>query len=80
MAEADGRLVVDHAALIYDSTGGAWVYAVPKSLTYLRAEVTVAAADQGRVFLTAGPVVGTAVVTVGAAQVYGEELGISGKH
>ena len=80
VSDADGRLVVDYAALIYDSAGGSWVYAVSEPLTYLRAPVTVADVDQGRVFLTEGPVVGTSVVTVGAAQLFGEELGISGKH
>jgi hypothetical protein len=80
ISEADGRLVVDHAALIYDSSGRSWVYAVSEPLTYLRAAVKITETDQGRVFLAEGPVVGTAVVTVGAAQLYGEELGISGKH
>jgi hypothetical protein len=49
-------------------------------LTYLRAAVRVTHTDQALVFLADGPAVGTAVVTVGAAQLYGEELGISGKH
>jgi len=80
IAEAEGRLVVDHAALIYDSKGGSWVYAVSEPLTYLRAAVMVTHTDQALVFLADGPAVGTAVVTVGAAQLYGEELGISGKH
>ena len=77
---AGGRLVVDDAALIYDSAGGSWVYAVAEPLTYLRAAVKVTETDRGRVFLAEGPVVGTPVVTVGAAELYGEELGISGKH
>jgi len=80
VSEANGRLVVDDAALIYDSAGGSWVYAVAEPLTYLRAAVKIAEADQGRVFLAEGPGVGTPVVTVGAAELYGEELGISGKH
>ncbi len=80
IAEAEGRLVVDYAALIYDSKGGSWVYAVSEPLTYLRAAVRVTHTDQALVFLADGPAVGTAVVTVGAAQLYGEELGISGKH
>ena len=80
VSEAKGRLVVEHDALIYDSKGGSWVYAVTEPLTYVRAAVKVAETDEGRVFLAKGPVVGTSVVTVGAAQLYGEELGISGKH
>jgi hypothetical protein len=77
---ANGSLVVDHAALIYDSSGGSWIYTIPEPLTYLRTPVKITHVDQDRVFLADGPVAGTPVVTVGAAQVYGEELGISGKH
>lgn len=80
VSEADGRLVVDYAALIYDSSGGSWVYTVPEPLMYVRARVKVSEVDLARVWLSDGPVVGTTVVTVGAGQVYGEELGISGKH
>jgi hypothetical protein len=76
----NGRLVVDYTALIYDSAGGSWVYTIPEPLTYLRTPVKISTVDENRAFLAAGPVVGTAVVTTGAAQVYGEELGISGKH
>ena len=77
---ADGRLVVDYTALIYDSAGGSWVYTIPEPLTYLRTPVKISTIDENRAFLANGPVVGTPVVTTGAAQVYGEELGISGKH
>jgi len=80
VSDAGGRLAVDYAALVYDSKGGAWVYAVAEPLTYLRAAVKVSTVDQHRAFLADGPVVGTPVVTTGAAQIYGEELGISGKH
>ena len=80
VSNASGSLVVDHAALIYDSAGGLWVYTIPEPLTYLRTPVKVSTVDQHRAFLADGPVVGTSVVTTGAAQIYGEELGISGKH
>jgi hypothetical protein len=77
---ASGSLVVDYTALIYDSAGGSWVYTIPEPLTYVRTPVKVSTVDQHRAFLASGPVVGTTVVTTGAAQLYGEELGISGKH
>jgi hypothetical protein len=80
VANANGSLVVDYTALIYDSAGGSWVYTIPEPLTYVRTPVKVSTVDQHRAFLADGPVVGTPVVTTGAAQLYGEELGISGKH
>jgi hypothetical protein len=80
VSNANGSLVVDYTALIYDSAGGSWVYTIPEPLTYLRTPVKVSTVDQHRAFLADGPAVGTSVVTTGAAQVYGEELGISGKH
>ncbi len=80
VTDVDRRLVVDHAALIYDSAGGVWVYVVTEPLTYLRSPVEVSEVHRGRALLVEGPAVGTPVVTVGATQLFGEELGISGKH
>lgn len=79
-ALAAGRyVVVDYAALIYDKKGLSWVYTVPKPLTYLRTRVDVARVDGSRVTLTRGPKPGTHVVTRGAAEVYGAELGMAKK-
>jgi hypothetical protein len=72
--------VVPYAALIYDGQGKPWVYTSPEPLTYVRAEVDVARIVGRRVLLDAGPPVGTAVVTTGAAEVYGAELEIAGSH
>ena len=72
------RTVVPYAALIYDGQGAAWVYTNPEPLTYVRAPVDVARIVGRRVLLNDGPPVGTAVVTTGAAEVYGAELGIEG--
>jgi hypothetical protein len=77
---ARGRyLIVDYAALIYDKTGLTWVYTVPEPLNYLRVKVAVERVAGQRVTLTRGPAAGTTVVTTGAAEVYGAELGIAGK-
>jgi hypothetical protein len=73
-------LVVPYAALVYDSQGESFVYTSPKSLTYLRVEVEVGRVERTGVLLTDGPPVGTKVVTVGAAEVYGAELDIAGGH
>lgn len=76
----DGQIVVPYAALIYDGQGVPWVYTAPEDLTFRRVQVAVDRIDGDRVFLSSGLAAGTRVVTVGAAEVYGTELGISGGH
>ena len=73
-------VLVHYAALIYDEQGSPWVYEVPQPLTYKRTKVTVAWIEDHRVLLAAGPRPGTLVVTQGAAEVYGAELGMAGNH
>lgn len=73
-------VAVDYAALIYDKKGQSWVYTVPQPLTFVRRKVTVDRIDGNRATLSAGPAPGVQVVTTGAAEVYGAELDISGKH
>jgi hypothetical protein len=78
---ARGRgVAVDYAALIYDKKGQSWVYTVPQHLTFVRMKVTVDRIEQNRVTLSVGPAPGVQVVTTGAAEVYGAELDIGGKH
>ena len=75
---AAGHTVVDDAALIYDANGAASVYTNPEPLVYVRAPVTVDHIDHGQAFLSQGPPPGTAVVTVGAPELYGIDGGIGG--
>jgi hypothetical protein len=78
---ADGRgVAVDYAALIYDKKGQSWVYTAPRPLTFVRMKVTVDRIEKDRATLSVGPTPGVQVVTTGAAEVYGAELDISGKH
>lgn len=71
---------VPYAALIYDGQGVTWVYTNAKPLTFLRAKVVVDRVEGDVVLLSDGVLPGTAVVTVGAIEVYGSELGIEGGH
>lgn len=71
---------VPYAALIYDGQGVTWVYTNAKPLTFLRAKVVVDRVEGDVVLLSDGVLPGTAVVTVGATEVYGAELGIEGGH
>ena len=71
---------VPYAALLYDGQGVPWVYTNAKPLTFLRAKVVVDRVEGDVVLLSDGVLPGTAVVTVGATEVYGAELGIEGGH
>lgn len=74
------HVVVPDVALIYDGQGVPWVYTSTGPLTFMRAKVVVDRVDGHQVLLSEGPPVGTEVVTVGATQVYGTELGIGESH
>ena len=74
-------VVVPYAALIYDKQGKSWVYTVTEPLTYVRVSVVVKGeVGEDRMLLSRGPRPGTEVVTVGATEVYGAELGMDGNH
>lgn len=68
--------VVPYAALIYDAEGGTWAYTNPEPLTFMREAVTVAQVEGDRAVLMHGPEVGTQVVMVGVAELYGTEFGV----
>lgn len=72
--------VLPHAAVIYDPQGVAWVYTNPAPLTFQRARVVVDRVADDLAWITEGPPPGTRVVTTGATEVYGAELGIAGGH
>jgi len=68
------QTVVPYAAVLYDPSGDTWVYTSAKPRTYERARITVDRIDEDRAYLSASPPVGTPVVSVGAAEVYGTEF------
>jgi hypothetical protein len=72
--------VIPYAALIYDGKGTPYVYTRTDALTFMRAEVVVDRVEGSRVLITQGPRPGIPVVTVGASEIYGTELGIDGGH
>ena len=83
-AVADGpsasRIVVPYSAVVYDKNGATWAYTNPEGLVYLRAPITVERIAEDEAILTSGPPVGTAVVTTGAAELWGVETGVGGGH
>lgn len=80
VAEVDGELAVPYGALLYDAHGTEWVYTNPEPLVYVREEIEVDRVAEDLVILSSGPALGTTVVTVGSAELYGVESGVGGGH
>ena len=74
--DVDGtqRKVIPYAAILYDTQGGTWTYTNPKPQTYFRHPISVDQIVGDMAVLSDGPPSGTAVVTVGAAELYGSEI------
>lgn len=66
--------VVPYGAVYYDSGGTAWVYTNPKRLVFERRRIGVERVVGNLAVLSDGPPVGTPVVTVGAALLFGAEV------
>ncbi len=72
-----GRTVVPGDALVYGVDGTTWVYVErPKVLTFQREVVKVHTITATDAVLRDGPPVGTRVVGVGSAELYGTESGV----
>lgn len=80
VAETGSQMSIPYAAVVYDASGKTWTYVNETGLTYKRAEIAVSEIDGDTARLTAGPPAGTAVVTIGAAELYGAEIGVGGGH
>lgn len=65
---------VPYGAVYYDARGGAWVYVNTAPLTFERRRIGVDRVAGDVALLSEGPPVGTPVVTVGAALLYGAEI------
>ena len=74
--ESDGgNTVIPYSAVLYDPDGATWTYTNPKPLVFVRADITVKSIAGERAILTKGPAPGTAVVTLGATELWGVEYG-----
>lgn len=76
MIDDETFLVVPYSTIIYDLTGGVWVYVNSAPLTYHREEVVVETIDGDSVLLKEGPPAGTMIVTVGVSELYGADTGV----
>ena len=71
---------IPFSAVLYDKTGAPWVYSSPQARTYVRVPVTIEKVVGDTAELSAGPGVGTVVVTQAAIKLYGAETGVGGGH
>ena len=67
------KIIIPYAALLYDSSGTAWVYVNVEPLVFVREPITVDFIDGNEVILSEGPDAGAAVVTLGATELFGSE-------
>lgn len=70
------RLEAPYAALLYDASGGEWVFISPQPNVFTRTEIKVELIEGDRLYFSKGPAAGTKLVTSGAAQLYGIEFGV----
>lgn len=71
---------IPYTGVLYDKTGAPWVYSSPQERTYIRVPVTIEKVVGDTAELSAGPGVGTVVVTRAAIKLYGAETGVGGGH
>jgi len=71
--------VIPYPAVVYDTDGSSWAYVAITQDTYVRRPITVTVIRGDVALLSAGPPVGTRIVTVGTAELLGTEYNISGE-
>ena len=67
---------IPYSSIIYDIQGNTWAYTNPEPNVYVREKIDVDDIEGEHAFLSKGPEVGTEVVTIGVAELYGVEKGI----
>jgi len=80
VAGSGAQLSIPYAAVVYDADGQTWAYVNDEPLVYTRAAITVEEIEGDVARISAGPASGTPVVTTGAAELYGAEIGVGGGH
>jgi hypothetical protein len=70
------RKIIPYAAVLYDAKGKTWVYTNPEPFVFIRHSIQIDTILGDEVLLTEGPSAGTALVTVGGAELFGTEFGV----
>ena len=68
---------VPYAAVIYDIEGNTWIYTSPEPLTFVREPIVIDHIEGDTVFLAESLPGELNVVTIGVAEIYGTETGVS---
>jgi hypothetical protein len=74
MGSEEKQKVVPYSSVYYDGKGTPWVYVTDKPLVYERQRIAVERVAGDLAVLSEGPAVGTTVVSVGAAMLFGTEI------
>jgi hypothetical protein len=72
-----GGLVVPYSAVIYDNEGNTWIYTNPEPLTFVRAPIVIDRIEGDQAFLSEALETDAPILTVGVAEIYGAETGVS---
>ena len=67
--------VLPWPAVLHDIHGGTWVYEETAARTYVRRRVVIKYVTNNKAVLAAGPAAGAKIVTDGAAELFGTEMG-----
>ena len=67
------RIVIPYDAVLYEANGNTWVYVNIKPLTFVRQAIVIDYIAGDQAFLSEGPASESAVVTLGAAELFGSE-------
>jgi multidrug efflux pump subunit AcrA (membrane-fusion protein) len=71
------QLVLPWSAVMHDINGGTWVYEKTADHTYASRRVQVRYVTENHAVLASGPPAGTKIVTDGAVELWGTELGFA---
>ncbi|HSB02836.1 MAG TPA: hypothetical protein VLE49_19460 [Anaerolineales bacterium] len=69
--------VVPYSAVIYDTEGNTWIYTNPAPLTFVRVPVVINFIQDDQAYLSQGLESDAPIVTIGVAEIYGAETGVS---
>jgi hypothetical protein len=76
VGRAGGKKVIPYASVLYAADGSTFTFVSPKPRVYHEAKIVVDRIDGNRAILKSGPAAGTAVVTVGSAELIGTAHGV----
>jgi hypothetical protein len=69
-------LEIPYDAVLYDADGATWTFVSLEPNVYMRQSITIDHIDGDVAYLTAGPDVGAKIVSIGANELYGAEIGV----